>query len=93
MARGGMRPGAGRKAGAAHQRTREIADKAALEGNTPLEYMLAVLSDPTADQKRRDAMAVASAPYMHARLQAVSLGSEPEKPVAMRISWVGDREK
>lgn len=93
MARGGKRPGAGRKAGAAHQRTREITDKATESGNTPLEYMLAVLGDPTADQKRRDAMAVAAAPYMHARLQAVSLGSEPEKPVAMRISWIDSREK
>ena len=61
MARGGKRPGAGRKAGAAHLRTREIADKATENGNTPLEYMLAVLADPQADRKRRDAMAVAAA--------------------------------
>lgn len=93
MARGGKRAGAGRKVGAASRRTREVANKAAQEGLTPLEYMTAVMTDPTADQKRRDAMAVAAAPYMHARLQAVSLGSEPEKPVAMRISWMGDRGK
>ncbi len=88
MARGGKRAGAGRKVGAATERTREIADKATENGNTPLEYMLAVLADPGADQKRRDAMAVAAAPYMHARLQAVQLGGEPEKPVVMRISWI-----
>lgn len=38
--RGGARKGAGRKVGAATKRTREIADKAAAEGLTPLEVML-----------------------------------------------------
>jgi hypothetical protein len=38
--RGGARKNAGRKAGAATKRTREIADKAAEEGITPLEVML-----------------------------------------------------
>lgn len=38
--RGGARKNAGRKVGAATKRTREIADKAAEEGLTPLEVML-----------------------------------------------------
>lgn len=38
--RGGARKGAGRKAGAATTRTREIADKASSSGVTPLEVML-----------------------------------------------------
>lgn len=37
---GGPRKGAGRKAGAATKKTREIADKAAADGVTPLEVML-----------------------------------------------------
>lgn len=40
MARGGAREGAGRPEGTANKRTREIADKAAAEGLTPLEVML-----------------------------------------------------
>ena len=40
-AHGGKRNGAGRKAGAATVKTREIADRAAAEGITPLEVMLA----------------------------------------------------
>ena len=44
MARGGARPGAGRKAGSVTRRTREIAE-AALEGLTPLEYLLSVMRD------------------------------------------------
>jgi hypothetical protein len=38
--RGGARPGAGRKAGTANKKTREIANRAAAEGLTPLEVML-----------------------------------------------------
>jgi hypothetical protein len=38
--RGGARKGAGRKAGSATKKTREIADKAAAAGITPLEVML-----------------------------------------------------
>lgn len=43
MAKGGSKPGerrGGRKQGTANKRTREIADKAAAEGITPLEVML-----------------------------------------------------
>jgi hypothetical protein len=35
--RGGKRPGSGRKKGSATKKTREIADRAAAEGITPLE--------------------------------------------------------
>jgi hypothetical protein len=38
--RGGSRKGAGRKAGSATKRTREIADRAVAKGVTPLEVML-----------------------------------------------------
>jgi len=40
VGRGGSRKGAGRKVGAATKKTREIADRAAAEGITPLEVML-----------------------------------------------------
>ena len=69
---GGRRAGAGRKPGAVAQKTREIADAAAAEGITPLDYMLAVLRDPEADQHRRDEMAKSAAPYMHPRLNTIS---------------------
>src|SRR5262252_6886498 len=51
---GGRRQGAGRKPGSASQKTREIANRAAKDGLTPLEYMLAVLRDDTAEPDRRD---------------------------------------
>ena len=43
--RGGKRPGAGRPAGAATRRTREIADQALAEGISPLEVMLRAMRE------------------------------------------------
>lgn len=40
MARGGKRPGAGRKTGSATEKTRLIANQAAKDGITPLEVMI-----------------------------------------------------
>lgn len=79
---GGKRPGAGRKAGSATTRTREIADRAAEEGITPLEFLLQVMRCPPPDvivepkevtawiDRQIDA-AKAAAPYVHPRLAAV----------------------
>ena len=41
----------------------------------PVEWMLAVLRDPEAEQSRRDQMAVQAAPYLHPRLNAVGITS------------------
>lgn len=71
MARGGARPNAGRKAGAATKKTKEIADQAALNGITPLEFMLQIMRDEGAEQRDRMAMAMGAAPYIHARLSSV----------------------
>ena len=78
---GGSRKGAGRKPGSATKRTREIADKAADEGITPLEYMLEVMRSEAPDSDDGRVMidhrqmkfeaAKAAAPYMHPRLAAI----------------------
>lgn len=78
--RGGARPNAGRKAGSATKKTREIADKAMTEGISPLEYMLQVMRDDSHSEDERVQMArtamrfeaaKAAAPYIHPRLQAI----------------------
>lgn len=74
-ARGGKRQGAGRKKGAITKRTQEIVAKANAEGESPLEYMLRVMRT-SGDDKRRDAMAVAAAAYVHPRLAAVEHSGE-----------------
>jgi len=83
MARGGHRVGAGRKAGSKSRATiekekfgRAVAEEAAANGDSPLEYMLNVMRDAEAAQSRRDAMAIAAAPYLHARLASTSVVSD-----------------
>lgn len=71
MARGGARPGAGRKPGSVTLKTRAVADGAMDDGLTPLQYMLSILRDETADPEKRYQAAKDSAPYMHSRLSAV----------------------
>jgi hypothetical protein len=76
--KGGARPGAGRKPGSANRRTREIADRAAAEGITPLELMLGIMRQGTpqdadaatqlAYASLRFEAAKAAAPYIHPRL-------------------------
>ena len=41
----------------------------------PIDWMLAVLRDPEAEQNRRDQMAALAAPYVHARLSAAMVSS------------------
>jgi len=70
--RGGARANAGRKAGTANVKTREIADKCAETGLTPLEVMLEIMLG-TDDERLKLTAAQAAAPYVHAKLSSVEL--------------------
>ena len=74
--RGGKRNGAGRKKGSVAKADAEARRKAVLTGETPLEYMLRIMRDEEIETSRRDAMAVAAAPFVHSRLSAVSVNGE-----------------
>ena len=50
---------------------------ATITTESPLDYMLRVMRDPATDDERRDAMAKAALPYMHARLTGVD-GQVPD---------------
>lgn len=71
MARGGARPGAGRPAGAANVKTREIANAAAAADVTPLSYLLSVMLDEENTPAVRMDAAKAAAPFVHPRLSSV----------------------
>jgi hypothetical protein len=63
----------------------------------PLEYMLAVLNDPTADATRRDRMAIAAAPYCHPRVADAAKGKKDQQADAAATAgagtaWAGDLE-
>lgn len=95
MAKGGARKGAGRKPGGKNQKSREIADKAAEQGITPLEVMLDAmrhmhkmamvdgLDDIEKGSILKEAAEIAkdAAPYMHPRLAAIQHSGDPDKPI------------
>jgi hypothetical protein len=86
----------GRQKGARNRATAEARAAAEATGILPLDYMLSVMRDANADPRRRDAMAIAAAPYLHPKLSAV----EPklEKPGAaeehgIRVVFVRPRPR
>lgn len=85
MPRGGKRPGAGRKPGSKTKKTMDIAMAAAAAGETPLEYLLNVMRDPTVDDDRRMDAAKSAAPYCHARLNAVAVNGEIDNKITVEI--------
>ena len=85
---GGRRPGAGRKPGSVNKAKLEAREAAAAKGITPLDHMLAVLNDPNEGWKRKDAMAVAAAPYLHPRLSNVEHSGEIARPTVIRAPSV-----
>ena len=66
----------------------EIED-ARSRGLEPLDYMLGVMRDVTADVTRRDAMAKAAAPYRHPQLSSIKHGGDEKLDHAIRIIWPG----
>ncbi|MFH2076367.1 MAG: hypothetical protein ABIJ57_13660 [Pseudomonadota bacterium] len=56
----------------------DIATDAAMECMTPLDYMLHVMRDKSADKDRRDRMACEAAKYMHTRMD-VGVGKKESK--------------
>jgi hypothetical protein len=82
MPKGGPRPGAGRPKQSQAAPAKLILTEAMLVGLSPLEYMLSVMRDPSADAARRDRMAQAAAPYVHARAEAPGKKQQAEELAA-----------
>lgn len=66
----------GRRKGVPNKRTAEQA-QAGMNGMSPLDYLLGVMRDDAADERRRDYAANAAAPYVHAKLASVEVGNKP----------------
>jgi hypothetical protein len=81
----------GRPKGSRNRRTQALLEAAQVGGELPLDYMLRVMRDPKAPAKRRDEMAKAAAPFLHARLASIEQhGSDDMPPIEnhLRISFV-----
>ena len=94
MPRGGARPGAGRPRKSPDARAKrltkaQIGAAAAAEGQTPLEFMLAVMNDPAEDMKFRAQMAQAAAPYVHGKPGEEKKGKKEE--AQERADQINDR--
>jgi phage terminase small subunit len=62
-------------------------------GLLPLDYMLAVIRDPTIDAARRDRLAIAAAPYCHRRLAEKTqkaAAAEAAEAAGSDDAWAGD---
>lgn len=59
------------------------------ERKTPLEYMLDVMNNTGADSGRRDRMAVAAAPFVHARASDMKPGKKEQADDAARSAGEG----
>src|SRR6202023_4329473 len=89
MAGRGSKPGerrGGRKKGTPNKATTAAAIRAevAASGEIPLDYMLRVMRDETAEPARRDAMAKAAAPYVHPSLASVRHGGDEQNPLRIK---------
>lgn len=90
--KGGVRPGAGRPKGSPSKGPRSAAAKLAAitdqiataeyTGLTPLEYMLSVMRNGKLTVDTRLVAARDAAPYVHARLQSVTLKGDLTSPLA-----------
>lgn len=91
--RGGARNGAGRKPGTANTKTREIADKAAAEGITPLEVMLEAMNSfrEAGDIEKAAGFAKDAAPYIHAKLSSVDVKADvTTRTLAQELAELND---
>lgn len=83
---GGKREGAGRKKGIPNKKTMEVIAAAEAGGMMPLEYMLNVMRTDGVDTKRRDAMAAAAAPYVHAKLASIEHAGPNGAPIRFALT-------
>lgn len=73
----------GRTKGTPNKLTVQLQAEIAASGETPKDYMLRVMRDPTVDHARRDAMAKAVAPFCHPHLQAVQHTGKDGGPIEL----------
>lgn len=85
---------AGRPKGARNKTTVAMQQVMAERGDdTPLAYMLRVMSDNAADDDRRDEMAKAAAPYCHSRLATVEhTGKDGGKILIELVRFTDDED-
>jgi hypothetical protein len=89
---GGKRSGAGRKPGVPTKKTAERIAAIEASGETPLDYMLRVMRDPTVDHERRDRNAAQAAPYVHPKLAQIDSNAKVNLDGSVTFTWPKPQE-
>lgn len=82
----------GRQKGTPNKATAKLVEEVRATGETPLEYKLRVMRDPTVDHDRRDKMAIAAAPFIHPKLAAIEHTGKDGGAIEMEVLDVTDIE-
>lgn len=88
MARGGVRPNAGRPKGQPNKKNAETIARAAAAGLLPHEFLLAVSQGQLVDDYRptfeeRIKAAIAAAPFYAPKLASTEVKGDPDAPLAL----------
>lgn len=75
----------GRPKGSLNKKTAEKLAAIEASGELPLDYMLRIMRDPLQDNARRDEMAKAASPYVHARLSNIESKTETTVRYVARV--------
>lgn len=102
MARGGARPGGGRRKGSLNKATLDVVQKLAALGCDPIEGMARIATDPTASLELQGKMYSELAQYVAPKRKAVEVGNMPGEtfkvdavsrpPRQSREQWIKARE-
>lgn len=82
----------GRQKGTPNKATSAFVKEIKATGETPLEYKLRVMRDPTVEHDRRDKMAIAAAPFIHPKLAAIEHTGKDGAAIALEITDITDIE-
>lgn len=85
---GGARPGAGRPRGSVSRRHVDLVASILDGRKTPLEYLMEVMADSEADEKRRDWAAEKAAAFLHPRPQPIARAIEIELPDTSTVEGI-----
>lgn len=93
MARGGVRVGAGRPKRQGTDKAQKTETPKSVDGTkkSPLDFMLGIMNDPTADLKIRMQMAVAAAPYVHGKIAENGKGKKEQAQEAAQDVVAGGK--
>lgn len=75
----------GRQKGTPNKATTAKVAEIEASGETPLDYMIRVMRDPSVEHDRRDRMAAAAAPYVHPKLAQTEISGKGGGPVQVHI--------